>query len=217
MNNDDIRREASRILSDKDFQQFKPKGEDPLQGFWDWLKDLLNFNPIPSGAGDPMAWKVFGMMIKLALIILLAAAVAYLGYWLFSRFAGQAPPDALYSAITDADRREARDNYNRLAETAMKNGEYRLAMHYLLLAAVSMVIRDASFHATDFMTNRELAEASDFSRFRNAADLNRLLRDMVHFDEPSWFGTVQVAEADFRQFSQVYGQFQSGLQEGRHA
>lgn len=217
MNNDDIRSEASRILAEKDFQQFKPRGEDPLQGFWDWLRDLFNFNPIPAGAGDPMAWKVFGMMIKLALIILLLAAVAYLGYWIFTRFAGRPAGDVLYSGISDEARREARDNYNRLAESAMKNGEYRLAIHYLLLAAVSMVIRDAAFHATDFMTNRELAEASDFSRFRNAAQLNRLLRDMVHCDEPSWFGTVPVAEEDYRRFSGVYSQFQSGLQESRHA
>lgn len=211
LDNDAIRDEASQILENKDFRQFRPKEENFLQDLWDWFKDLFDFGVGPASGGDPMVWKLLGGLFKVGLILLLLFAVGYLAYWLFGLATGRKNPEVFYG-VSEQERKDARDSYTRLADDAFRSGDYRLAVHYLLLAAVSMVIRDNSFHTAEYLTNRELVHASDFSGRGNASQLNRMLHDMVLFDEPAWFGDGSLGEDDYRKFSAIYRDFQSGLQ-----
>jgi len=88
-------------------------------------------------------------------------------------------------------------------------------MHYLFLASVSQVIQDARFHGSEYMTNREIAAASDFSRFDDARQMSGIFHDMVYFDEPRWFGSVLMTEQDYHRFRELYQQFAGALRPSR--
>ena len=211
MDNDAIRDEASRILSDKDYQQYQPQQSDVLAPFWKWLRDLLDFGPPPeTPQGSFPFWEVFALLIKVVVVLLILFGICMGIYALVQRFTHRDETVPLVG-VSHQQRVESRESYVRQAEEAFRAGDYRLAMHMLLMAAVTMVIKDSSFHSAEFLTNRELAAASDFSGHRGGAELNRMLHDMVRYDEPCWFGRATADEPGFQNFRKVYDQFQTSL------
>jgi hypothetical protein len=213
MDNEAIRSEAGRILTDPDFQQYYHK-EQPFD-FWRWLNDMLDFKMPFEPHYSSQSWAMFGMAFKGIVIFLALAALVAVIYWIVSKLARRPPPEVETYGITQEQRQEAKDKYARLAADALKEHDYRLAIHYLFLAAVSQVIKESSFHAADFMTNREIAESTDFSAFEQSGQVNRLFHEMVYFDEPRWFGRASVPEHDYQNFQQLYSRFSSYLEGGR--
>ncbi len=218
MDNSAIQQEARRILADPDFQH----GKSQLPGFdvWKWLRDFLNFKSPFDGHDVSIPWQLLGLGLKAILLGLVVVALVQVARWLIQKFARRESGDSTYF-ITPQQRQAAQDMYARQAQDALDAGDFRLAIHCLFLAAVSQVIQDSLFHGSEYMTNREIASASDFSRFTDAGRLSRLFHDMVFFDEPLWFGQGMVSEKDYLTFRQFYSQFAASVQgvgmRGRHA
>lgn len=218
MDNSAIQAEAHKILLEPDFQQ--AANQEPVFDFWKWLREFLNFKSPFELHGDPIPWQLLGIGLKAILVLLVAFAALYTIRWLIQKFARAEKRGTLHT-VTQQQREAAQVMYTRQAQAALKAKDYRLAIHYLFLAAVSQVIEDARFHASEYMTNREIAGATDFSAFADAGQLSRLFQEMVFFDEPLWFGQGIVSEQDYQRFHQFYGQFAASLQRiglrGRHA
>jgi hypothetical protein len=208
MDNDAIRKAAKKVLSDPDFQQYQDP--NPLADWLKALRDLFKFD-MPEGVhGDPKIWELVGLGLKGLLIVLAVVAAGFLLKWLYERYFQRRRPRVEEHVITQAQRLEAQELYARLAAEALQNQDYRQAIHYLFLASVSQVIRDSAFNGAEFMTSREIAGASDFSRFGNPQQISELFSTMIHFDEPRWFGNAGITEQDYRQFDGFYRQFVTG-------
>lgn len=218
MDNQDIRKQASDILSDPDFKQHLDS--EPMFDFWDWLRKLFDVHPPKGHFADPIPWQLLGVGLKVLLLL-----SALFGLWMLLRWFWQKwfrrEPAAERPGISLQQRQDAQDMYASQAAAALKRQDYRQAVHYLFMAAVSQVIRDALFQGAEFMTNREIANATDFSRFQDPKRLNRLFNDMVYFDEPIWFGKDAVSEQTYQDFLRFYEQFSRLIQSGgvnkRHA
>jgi hypothetical protein len=219
MDNEAIRNEAGRILEDPDFQQYYAQEE--MFDFWRWLRDILNARLPFEGQDHWGIWPVVGYVFKGVLLLVALVGIGYILYWIGLKIARRPVQEITTYGITSEQRQEAKDKFVKLASEALHQQDYRLAIHYLFLAAVSQVIKESSFHGTEFMTNREIAEASDFSDFGEPGQANRLFHQMVYFDEPRWFGQASVPEQDYRSFQQIYSQFsaylENGMQRKRHA
>lgn len=209
MDNDQIRKAAKKVLEDPDFQQYQ--GGDPFADLWKQLRDMFKFDMPDEMKGDPAIWQAVGMGLKLLAIVLAVIAVGFILKWVYERYFTGRSRKVETHGVTLAQRQEAQDLYSRLAGEALQKHDYRSAIHYLFLASVSQVIRDSEFSGTEFMTNREIAGASDFSRFGNPRQVSTLFNTMVHFDEPRWFGKASISEQDFHQFDQFYRQFAASL------
>jgi hypothetical protein len=209
MDNDAIRKAAKKVLEDPDFQQAQEP--NPVMDWlktlsddlWKILRGMFNFG----SPGDLDAWRVVGVGLKVLLIVLAVVAAGFILKWLYERYFQRQRPRIEAYAVTRTQRQEAQELYARLASEALQSQDYRLAIHYLFLAAVSQVIRDADFNGAEFMTNREIAGASDFSRFGNPRQISELFNAMIQFDEPRWFGNADISEQDYRQFDGFYSQF----------
>lgn len=187
--------------------------------FWKWLREFFNFK-WPFEVHGEIPWQLLGIGLKAILVLLVAFAALYTIRWLIQKFARAEKRGTLHT-VTQQQREAAQAMYARQAQAALESKNYRLAIHYLFLAAVSQVIEDSRFHGSQYMTNREIAGASDFSAFADAGQLSRLFHEMVLFDEPLWFGQGLVSAQDYETFQQFYGQFAASLQRtvlrGRHA
>ncbi|HEY9686936.1 MAG TPA: hypothetical protein V6C52_08190 [Coleofasciculaceae cyanobacterium] len=205
MDNDAIRKAAKKVLADPDFQQYQDP--NPFADLLKALRDMFKFE-LPEGLhGDPKIWELVGLGLKGLLIVLAVVAVGFVLKWLYGRYCQRRRPRIEEHMVTQAQRLEAQELYARLAAEALQSQDYRQAIHYLFLASVSQVIRDSAFNGAEFMTNREIAGASDFSRFGNPQQISGLFNTMIHFDEPRWFGNASISEQDFRQFDGFYSQF----------
>lgn len=226
MDNEEIRRRANDILQNQDFQQYQDKSQDWLSQLLKWLHDLFHnktpdYGTSPGMKMDPAVWGLFAETLKLVVIAAAVIALLALIHWLVTTYLlhkGPVEEPGLH-VVSEQQRQEAQDMYLRMAHDALKDQDYRGAIHYMFMAAVSQVIRDSLFHGTKAMTNREIAGASDFSRFGQPQQMSLLFNQMVFYDEPRWFGTVDVSSNDVNQFQQIYGQFAAGLKHAseRHA
>lgn len=217
LSNSQLRDQASQVLEDPDFQQYLNEGEhfDPwgwLKDFMRWLKSLFDWE-LPVEHGDHSdIWTAFGWAMKGLIWLVIAGIVLYVGYRLVRHFFFKPKEETFEIAgVSQQQRVEAQELYLKLAGDALAEKDYRRAIHYLFLATVSLVIRDAKFHASEFMTNREIAGSTDFSKFANGQQLGGLFNDMVYYDEPRWFGKFSISEADYQHFQQMYSQFHQQL------
>lgn len=208
LTNDQIRQEASQILMGEDFQRYSDKAAQ--WDFWRWLREHLNWQFPFESQSSLAVWKLLGVLLKFVLIALILWFVGYLLYTLWKKLFSPSQETEQRLSVTSAERREARESYVRLAHEALSAQDYRLAIHYLFLATVSLVIRDTNFHQAEYMTNREIARLTDFSRFSRAGQLKAVFEMMVHFDEPRWFGTQPASQSDYEQFEQYYRAFEQG-------
>jgi hypothetical protein len=206
--NEEIRQEAALVLQGEDFQQYVARGES--FDFWKWLMDKLNWQ-FPFETADAtlssINWTLVGYMVKVFWVLLVVTVVMYALYLLYMRFFGSQRQEVEEIRITDDQRQEAQQSYARLATEALQRQDYREAMHYLFLASMSLVVRDSFFHNAEYMTNREIATNSDFSRFSQPQHLRGLFNDMVYFDEPRWFGNAPASQEDYEQFASYYSVF----------
>lgn len=210
MDNSAIKKEASKILSEPDFQSYGEQA--PLFDLWNWLRKFFEL-PKPHGRlYDPIPWQLLAVGLKVILVIA-ALGILFLSVrWLYYRLLSRAKSTNDSYTVTQAQRQEAQEQYASQAAEALQHQDYRKAVHCLFLAAVSQVIRDSLFQGAEFMTNREIANATDFSRFSDAVRLNHLFNNMVYFDEPLWFGKDPVNEQHYHNFYQWYEQFTGLIQ-----
>jgi hypothetical protein len=205
LSNEEIQQQASQVLQGEDFSQYAPKTQS--WDFWRWLTDHLNFRfPFETNASLG-AWKMFAMATKWLLILLLVIAVGYLLYYLFQKWFISQDEDKKEWAVSEAERVEARESYAKMAQMAYHQKDFRLAIHYLFLATVSMVIRETHFREAEFLTNREIARSTDFSRLPQPKRLGAVFEKMVYFDEPRWFGRLTATQSDYDRFLAYYQQF----------
>jgi hypothetical protein len=219
VDNSEIKKQAANILSEPDFKQHL--NPEPVFNLGDWLKQFFDFPTTPRGhIADPIPWQLLGTGLKAILLLVALFGVVLLLRWVWFKWIHREIKMEL-PGITQQQRKEAQEMYAHQAADALKRQDYRLAVHYLFLAAVSQVIRDSLFQGAEFMTNREIANATDFSRFKEPGRLNRLFIDMVYFDEPLWFGQDAVTEQKYHDFLRFYEQFSGLIQVGgiskRHA
>lgn len=211
--NADIQQEASNILKDEDFRQYLDR-EQPfsltqwIEDFVRWLAKLFDWKLPIENVGNPQLWSLVAWLLKILLILAVAGAIGYGIYRLVKRLQKKAMAEESLGLVTQRQRLEAQEYYLGLAAQALAQQDFRLAIHNLLLATVSMVIRDSKFHITEFMTNREIAMSTDFSRFRNAGQLGEMFQEMVYFDEPRWFGTLDIRAGDYQHFKDMFTRFQ---------
>ncbi len=211
--NDEIRRQAREILQGEEFQQYIP--HEQQFNLMEWLMKHFKWKLPFEDQTSKWTWEIMAWGLKIVLVLLVVLILGLLIRYLYRRLS--APDEAeLTMGITEGERRQAQASYQQLASEALKAQDYRLAIHYLFLACVTQVIQDDAFHATDVMTNREIAAATDFSRFSQADRLKQLFHQMVFFDEPRWFGAMSAGESEYHSFETFYRDFTAEVKP-RHA
>lgn len=200
--NEQIREEASQVLQGEDFQRYLA-GDESLD-LGKWLAQQLNwkfsFEADPSL--PPFIWQALGFMLKGFFLILGLILLGYLLRICYRRFFTSGKDKTDKPEAISMQREVSRKSYNCLASEALLRQDYRQAMHYLFLAAMSSVIRDTLLQRAECLTNREIATMSDFSRFPHPQKLCSTFNKMVLFDEYYWFGEASATQADYEQFAQ---------------
>ncbi len=207
--NDQLRNEAHQILQGEDFQQYAPKADMAA-----WLKDLLqwfqehfHFQFSPNDAWTQHLVEMTIMGFAVVGILLLVFLLGTLLHHLYKTLLPAGSEDTSGWVVSQAERHVAHASYSALAQTAFEQQDYRLAMHYLFLATVSLVVQEEYFQASEFLTNREVAQVSDFSYFPQARKIHDLFQQMVQFDEPRWFGHINASAEDYQHFLSWHQQF----------
>ncbi len=206
LSNTQIRQQATQVLQQDAFQQYvdKTKHFDLLK----WLLKHFHWK-LPFEFGPPgSVWMVIAYLFKTVLILLGLFLVGWLGYLLYQKLFRRPPAEAELS-ISEGERIAAQESYTQLAGEALKHKDYRQAIHFLFLATVSRVIQDEHFHGAQYLTNREIAQSTDFSRFSQHQPLSQLFQTMVYFDEPRWFGREESGQSDYDEFNRYYETFQN--------
>ncbi len=214
--NEDLRLEAGAILDGADYQRYlQDAPKENTFNFGEWLGKWLNQHLPKEMNIPPQTWPMIEWAFKIASVILLAAVVIFLAWWLYRHFRERHVKLAGQPRVSEKQRIQAQESFIQQAQAAFEQGDYRHAIHFLFLASVSRVVRDAFFSGTANMTNREIARESDFTRYRAETGMQTLFSQMVFFDEPRWFGTQPATAEDYRTFEQFYRQFQDKV--GAHA
>lgn len=210
MDNNAIRREAERILKDADFHQSRPDNpfEDLLRSLLDSLK--IKMPPLEKSFASKWIWDSLGGFLQILFYGLLLLIVVLMIYWFWKKISKKKRSQAGF-IVSQAERLEARTNYLQQAEQAAQAQDYRLAMHSVFMAAVALAIQDVHFHKAEFLTNRELSHAMDFSSFCSPEELNLLFHEMLLMDEPRWFGTMEAHSKHYDAIRAIYSNFSSEL------
>lgn len=193
MDNDAIRKEAERILKDADFHQVKP--DNPFAELLKYLAEhfQIKMPPVEKALGNRWIWDSLGGFLQIIFYGLLTALALWLIYWLWKKISTMKQTTKSAFTVSQAERQEARSQYLQQAEQAAQAQDYRLAVHCLFMAAVTQTIRDTDFHRAEFLTNRELGNAMDFSGYQSSEHLIRLFNEMLQLDEPRWFGKTETS------------------------
>lgn|GEM_PF-2753458 len=211
MDNDAIRKEAERILKDADFHQAKP--DNPIAELLKFLTDhfKMKMPPVEKTLGNRWIWESLGWLLKILFYGLLAALTIWIIYWLWKKISSMKQTAKPAFTVSQAERKEARSQYLQQAEQAAQAQDYGLAIHCLYMAAVTQTIRDTDFHRAEFLTNRELANAMEFSGYQASEHLSRLFNEMLQLDEPRWFGKTEASLSHFDSMRGLHSDFSNQL------
>ena len=209
LSNAQIQEHAHRILQQDEFTTTDSGSQQPnlLQWLMQTLQQWLSGLHIPLIKGNATMYNVLAKAFVYGLIaVLIAVPLGIAVFWIVKLF--RKPKSPVQTGVTVAERRAANLSFTKLSEEALQKSNYRQAMHYLFLAAISWVIQDQFFHNAAFLTSREIAQAIDFSKVTSHMQLKSLFESMLNLDEPRWFGNIPTSSQDFEAFNGIFKQFQ---------
>lgn len=188
---------------------------DQLQEWWDQFRELFHLKEhmqkklSPPWTEEAMQWGLRALIVLLALVALYALVRWGLG--VYKQYRLQRDAEKQHPVITLEARQQQKIEYLQLAEAAFNDQQYREAIHYLFLAAVTQVISHEQFHASKELTNREIITHCDFSQCVSPESAIRHFQHLVHHDERNWFGYEPVKAGDYKTMQAEYQSFTESL------
>ncbi|MUT64631.1 DUF4129 domain-containing protein [Paenibacillus sp. NEAU-GSW1] len=145
------------ILSREEFaESAKPQHLNPialwLRKIWEKFIDLISVAGVPQGASELFAYVLLGLVL-----LLLAAAVVWLGRRLLQQRAGRKPE---YFSSTDELLKSSRVQHEAAKKQA-EQGQYDEAVRLMFLALLLMMDEQGWVRAEKWKTNFEYAEELD--------------------------------------------------------
>ena len=188
---------------------------EQLQSWWDKFRELFHLkNKVehhltPSWTREAMTW---GSRVLLVIVIMAVLyALIRWGIGAYKQYKAMLDAEKRHPTITLEERQLQKNEYLQLAESAYQAQQYREAIHYLFLAAVTQVISHEQFHASHALTNREILTHCDFACCSAPTSAAQHFTHLVHYDERNWFGFEPAQSTDYTAMLSEYQSFSSSL------
>ncbi|MDR1545104.1 MAG: DUF4129 domain-containing protein [Prevotellaceae bacterium] len=189
----------SQIYTDRDFQYNETPQEPNIFeriGAWIWQKiaDFLNrIFDWDLKADTVTGRKILWITVSVLLAVLLAIGI-YFAVKKFGKSLGRG--DKMLISVDEVERNLAEIDINRLIETAVKQGNYRLAVRFCYLKTLKMLSEKQTIEYQYQKTNREyIYELKDEALKAKFSEISAI------FDY-CWYGGYEVGEADFLEMKQ---------------